>query len=182
MKNRRKQRQKQRRQIQKKPRWKRHHLRDEQVNRILKTVETAFRMAEQGLRPMPLEIENPLEAGTFTGETWETSWHFADHLLFLSTGIEGIGEQPRFDILLNEYELATALVDIPIIAHLNLQVTPVDTLPSDDSRYDNAPRDVPLWRVHSPDFQECHPGELYVMHLLTEEEEAEDGKQDAPEK
>ena len=147
------------------------------IPRILESVETALRMAEEGLRPMPLELEDPLDPGTFTGETWETSWHFADHLLLLLIGIEGGGQQPRFDILINNYELATALVDIPIIAHLNLRVTPVDTLPSDDPRYDNTPRDAPLWRVHSPDFQECHPDELYVMHLLTEEEEMKNGKQ-----
>lgn len=171
---------KRRKRMQKKPRLKRHPPPDAQIKRILKSVETALRMAEEGLRPMPLEMENPLDPGTFTGETWEASWHFADHLLLLSIGIEGSGTQPKFDILVDNYELATALVDIPIIAHLNLQVTPVDTLPSDDSRYDDAPRDVPLWRVHSPDFQDCHPDELYIMHLLTEEEETEDGKQDTP--
>lgn len=164
------------RQIRKK-RHRKHRQGSDPIPRILESVETALRMAEEGLRPMPLELEDPLGPGTFTGETWETSWHFADHLLLLSIGIESSGTRPRFDILMNTYELATALVDIPIIAYLNLQVAPVDTLPSDDPRYDDTPCDVPLWRVHSPDFQECHPDELYVMHLLTEEEEAENGKQ-----
>lgn len=147
------------------------------IPRILESVETALRMAEEGLRPMPLELEDPLDPGTFTGETSEMSWHFADHLLLLSIGIESSGTRPRFDILINNYELATALVDIPIIAHLNLRVTPVDMLPSDDSRYDDMPCGVPLWRAHSPDFQECHPDELYVMHLLTVEEEMENDQQ-----
>ena len=151
--------------------WHRKHRQgSDPIPRILESVETALRMAEEGLRPMPLELEDPLDPGTFTGETSEMSWHFADHLLLLSIGIESSGTRPRFDILVNNYELATALVEIPIISHLNLRVTPVDMLPSDDSRYDDAPCDVPLWRAHSPDFQECHPDELYVMHLLTEEE------------
>jgi hypothetical protein len=162
--------------MKKRRRRKRHHLPDAHVSRTVEAVGTAFEMAERGLRPMPLEIENPLEAETFTGDPWETSWHFADQLLLMSIGSETLGTQPRFDILVNAYEFATTLIDIPIIAHLELEVTPVDTLPSDDLRYDNIPKGVPLWRIHSADSHE-YPEDTYFMLFVSEEEETDNGEQ-----
>ncbi len=150
-------------------------LSDAHISRIAEVVSTAFHMAEQGLRPEPLEIDDMFE-GQFTGEIRETSWHFADHLLLLSISSEQLKTSIRFDILVDEHELATALADIPIIAHLALQVTPVEKLPSDDIRYDEIPEGVPLWRVHSLDFQE-YPDDTYCMLFLTTEEGAPDAEQ-----
>ena len=160
------------------PRYRR--LPDKYTERIAETVETAIRMAEQGLRPMPIEIEDVFE-GTFTGDTWETSWHFADHLLLLTFGSTLHGTQARFDIIVDKHEFATTLIDIPIIAHLELQVTPIDTLPSDDVRYDDLPNDVPLWRIHSSDFEE-YPDETYLMLLLDAEAQTDEGEQHDSEK
>ena len=164
----------------KKRRSRHRRLPDTHIEQIAETVATAIRMAEQGLRPMPLEIEDMFK-GTFTGDTWETCWHFADHLLLLTLGSTLHGTQARFDIIVDEHELATALIDIPIIAHLELQVTSIDTLPSDDIRYNDIPNDVPLWRIHSPDYQE-YPDEIYLMLFLSGEKQTDGGEQHENEK
>lgn len=162
--------------MKKKRRRKRRHSTDAHLSRIIEAIATAFDMAERGLRPMPLEIEHPLEAQTFTGDTWETCWYFADQLLLLSISAD-MGEIPvKFDILVDEYEFATTLVDIPILAHLELEVTPVDTPPSNDTRYNDIPEGVQLWRVHSVDFQE-HPEDTLQMLFLTEEVDTDNGEQ-----
>ena len=156
------------------PRYRR--LPDAHIDRIAETVATAIRMAEQGLRPMPLEIENMFE-GTFTGDTWETSWYFADHLLLMALGSTLHGMQPSFDILVDEYELATALIDIPIIAHLELQVTPIDTLPSDDIRYDDIPKGISLWRIHSSNYEE-YPDDTHHMLFISGAEGEQDDSEE----
>ena len=160
----------------KKRRRKRHTVSDRQISRIAETIHTALQMAEKGLRPTPLEIEDMFEY-KFTGEMWETSWHFADHLLLLSIRNEERKTPAQFDVLMDEYELAMAIADIPIIAHLDLQVTPIDTLPSDDVRFNDIPDGVPLWHLHSPDFQE-HPDETCVMLFLSTKKETDDDEQD----
>ena len=164
----------------KKKRRKRRRLSDAHIDRIAETIAIASRMAEQGLRPMPLEIKDMFEY-TFTGETWETSWHFADHLLLLSINNEMQGTQARFDILVDDPDFATTLIDIPIIAHLELQVTLLDTLPRDDVRYADLPKDTPLWRIHTPDFQE-YPDDIYIMLFVSTKKETDDGEQDNLEK
>ena len=160
----------------KKKRRKRRNLSEANISRIVEAVATAFEMAEQGLRPMPLEIEDMSKEGTFTGEPWETTWHFADQLLFLSMASEIRKIEARFDILTDDYEFSTALIEIPIIAHLELEVTPVDTLPSDDIRYNDIPNDVPLWRIYSVDFQE-YPEETHFMLFLSVEDQTDDGEE-----
>ena len=167
--------------MKRKRRRKRRQPRDAGLFRIVEATATAFDMAEQGLRPMPLEMEDPLEAQAFTGDTWETCWHFADQLVLLSISTEMGNIQARFDILVNDHEFATTLVDIPIIAHLELEITPIDTLPSDDTRYNDIPEGVQLWRVHSADFQE-HPEDTLRMLFLTEEVDTDNGDQHDTEK
>ncbi len=160
----------------KKYRRKRGQPPDAHVSRVIEATATAFDMAEQGLRPMPLEIEDPLKEQTFTGDTWETCWHFADQLLLLSISAD-MGEiQVKFDILVDEYEFATTLVDIPILAHLELEVTCIDTLPSSDTRYNDIPEGIQLWRVHSADFRE-HPRDTLQMLFLSEEVDTDNGEQ-----
>lgn len=163
--------------MKKRRRQKRSHLPNANISRIAEAVSTAFDMAERGLRPMPLEIEDPFEAETFTGDPWETSWYFADQLLLLSIGSEAGGIQPRFDILVDAYEFATTLIDIPIIAHLELEITPIDTLSNDDIRYADIPNGVPLWRIHSADSHE-YPEDTFFMLFLSEKEDTDDGGQD----
>ena len=162
--------------MKKKRRRKRRQPPEAHLSRIIEATATAFDMAERGLRPMPLEIEHPFEEQTFTGDTWETCWYFADQLLLVSMSTDMAKMQVKFDILTDEYEFATTLVDIPILAHLELEVTPIDTLPNNDTRYNDIPEEVQLWRVHSADFQE-HPEDTLRMLFLSEEVEADNGEQ-----
>ena len=162
--------------MKKKRRRKRQQPPQAHLSRIVEATATAFDMAEQGLRPMPLEIEDPLKEQTFTGDTWETCWYFADQLLLLSMSADMAGVPAKFDILTDEYEFAITLVDIPILAHLELEVTRIDTLPSNDTRYNDIPEGVQLWQVHSADFQE-HPEDTLRMLFLTEEVDTDNGEQ-----
>lgn len=164
-----------------KPRLKRRQLSDTHISRVAEAVATSFEMAEKGLRPKPREITDIFEEGTFTGELEESVWHFADHLLCTSIASDQTNVPIKFDILINYYEFAIALVEIPIIAHLELKVTPVDTLPSDDSRYGDIQNAGPVWRIHSPDFQE-YPEETLSMLLLSTETDTNDGDQNDNEK
>ena len=164
-----------------KPRFKKHQLSDTHISSVAEAVATSFEMAEKGLRPEPREITDIFEEGTFTGELEESVWHFADHLLCTSIASDQANFSIKFDIFVNSYEFAIALIDIPIIAHLELKVTPVDTVPSDDSRYDDIQNAGPVWRVHSPDFQE-HPEETVAMLLLSTETDTNEGDQDDNEK
>ncbi len=156
-------------------------LTDTDMSGILEAVAASFEMAEKGLRPEPREIPNIFEEDTFTGELEERVWHFADQLLCTSIASDQANVPIKFDILTNDYEFATALVEISIIAHLELKVTPVDTLSSDDSRYDDIQNAGPVWRIHSPDFQE-YPEETFSMLLLSTETDTNDGDQDENEK
>ena len=151
--------------LRKKPQLSEAHLLD-----IIKASATAFEMFEEGLRPMPLEIEDPLEPQTFTGDTWETSWHFADQLLLLSMTADVAKVPIKFDILTDDHEFATTLADIPILTHLALEVTPIDTLP------DDIPDVRQMWRVHSSDFQE-HPEDTFQILFLSGEVDIDDGEQ-----
>ena len=161
--------------MKKKRRRKRRQPPDAHLSRIIEATATAFDMAERGLRPMPLEMEDPLEEQMFTGDTWETCWYFADQMLLLSISAD-MGEiQVKFDILVNDYEFATTLADIPILAHLELEVTRIDTLPSNDTRYNDIPEGVQLWRVHSADIQK-HPEDILRMLFLTEEMDTDNGE------
>ena len=164
-----------------KRRFKRRQLADTDMSRILEAIATSFEMAEKGLRPEPREITNIFEEDTFTGELEERVWHFADQLLCTSIGADQANVPVKFDILTNDYEFATALVEISIIAHLELSVTPIDTLPSDDPRYGEIQNAGPVWRIHSPDFQE-YPEETFSMLLLSTETDTNDGDQDENEK
>ena len=165
----------------KKLRLKRRQLSDAHISHIMEAVANSFEMAEKGLRPEPREITDIVEGGTFTGELEESVWHFADHLLCMSIASDQANIPIKFDILMNDYEFATALVEISIIAHLELKVTPVDTLPSDDHRYSDIQNAGPIWRIHSPDFQEYRE-ERFSMLLLTTETDTNDGDQDDNEK
>ena len=149
---------------------KKHELSEAHILDIIKASATAFEMFEEGLRPMPLEIENPLEPQTFTGDTWETSWHFADQLLLLSMTADVAKVPIKFDILTDDHEFATTLVDIPILTHLALEVTPIDTLPED------VPDIREMWRVHSSDFQE-HPEDTFQIVFISGEADIDDGEQ-----
>ncbi len=164
-----------------KRRFKRRQLADTDMSRILEAIATSFEMAEKGLRPEPREITNIFEEYTFTGELEERVWHFADQLLCTSIAADQANVPVKFDILTNDYEFATALVEISIIAHLELSVTPIDTLPSDDPRYGEIQNAGPVWRIHSPDFQE-YPEETFAMLLLSTETDTNDGDQDENEK
>ena len=164
-----------------KRRLKHRQLADTDMSRILEAVATSFEMAEKGLRPEPREITDIFEEDTFTGELEERVWHFADQLLCTSIASDQANVPIKFDILTNDYEFATALVEISIIAHLNLKVTLVDTLPSDDSRYGDIQNVGPVWRIHSPDFQE-YLEETVSMLLLSTETDTNDGEQDENEK
>ena len=164
-----------------KRRFKRRQLADTDMSRILEAVATSFEMAEKGLRPKPREITNIFEEDTFTGELEERVWYFADQLLCTSIASDQANVPIKFDILTNDYEFATALVEISIIAHLELKVTPVDTLSSDDFRYGDIQNAGPVWRIHSPDFQE-YPEETVSMLLLSTETDANNGAQDENEK
>ena len=164
-----------------KPRFKRRQLADTDTSRILEAVATSFEMAEKGLRPEPREITDIFEEGTFTGELEERVWNFADQLLCTSIASEQANVPIKFDILTNDYEFATALVEISIIAHLQLRVTPIDTLPSEDPRYDQIQDAGPLWRIYSRNFQE-YPEETFSMLLLSVETDTNDGDQDGNEK
>lgn len=154
---------------------------DTHISRIAEAVATSFEMAEKGLRPEPREITDIVEEGTFTAELEESVWHFADHLLCMSIATDQENVPIKFDILANDYEFATALVEIPIIAHLELKITLVDTLSSDDSRYDDIQNASTVWRIHSPDFQE-YPEKTLSMLLLSTETDTNDGDQDDNEK
>lgn len=149
---------------------KKHQLSEAHVLDIIKASATAFEMFEEGLRPMPLEIENPLEPQTFTGDTWETSWHFADQLLLLSMTADVTQRPIKFDILTDDHEFATALIDIPILTHLALEVTRIDTLP------DDIPDVREMWRVHSSDFRE-HPEHTFQIVFVSGEVDTDDGEQ-----
>ena len=164
-----------------KRRLKHRQFADTDMSRILEAVATSFEMAEKGLRPEPREITDIFEEGTFTGELEERVWHFADQLLCTSIASDQANVPIKFDILTNDYEFATALVEISIIAHLELKVTPIDTLPSDDPRYGEIQNADPVWRIHSPDFQE-YPEETFSMLLLSTETDTNDGDQDENEK
>lgn len=156
--------------------WKRHQLSDADLSSIIKATATAFDMFERGLRPMPLEIAHPFEEQTFSGDTWETSWYFADQLLLISMTADAKKMQIKFDILTDDYKFATTLADIPILAHLELEVTPVDTPLSNDTRYNHIPEGVQLWRVHSVDFQ-AYPENILQMLFLSEEVDTDNGEQ-----
>ena len=164
-----------------KPRFKRRQLSDAHISDIMEAVANSFEMAEKGLRPEPREITDIAEEGTFTGELDENVWHFADHLLCLSIAADNANMPLNFDILTNDSEFAIALVEIPIISHFELKVTPVDTLPSDDARYGDIQNAGPIWRIHSPDFQE-YPEDTFHMLVLSTETETNDGDQDDNEK
>ena len=157
-----------------KRRLKHHQLADTDMSRILEAVATSFEMAEKGLRPEPREITDIFEEGTFTGELEERVWLFADQLLCTSIASDQANVPIKFDILTNDYEFATALVEISIIAHLELKVTPIDTLPSDDPRYGEIQNAGPVWRIHSADFQE-YSEETFSMLLLSTETDTNDG-------
>ena len=164
-----------------KRRRKHRQLSDKNISRVAKAVANSFEMAEKGLRPEPREITDLVKDGMFTGELEENVWHFADHLLCLSIAADNANMPVKFDILVNDYEFAIALVEIPIIAHFKLKVTPVDTLPSDDSRYGEIQNAGPIWRIHSPDFQE-YPEDTFAMLVLSTETDTNDGDQDDNEK
>ncbi len=160
-----------------KRRLKRRQLSDKNISRVAGAVANSFEMAEKGLRPEPREITDIVKDGMFTGELEENVWHFADHLLCLSIAADNAKMPIKFDILVNDYEFAIALVEIPIIAHFKLKVTPVDTLPSDDSRYGDIQNAGPIWRIHSPDFQE-YPEDTFAMPVLSTETDTNHGDQD----
>ena len=164
-----------------KPRLKRLQLSDTHISCIAEAVATSFEMAEKGLRPAPRQTKNIFEEDTFTGELEEQVWEFADQLLCTSIASDQANIPIKFDILTNNYEFATALVDISIIAHLEFSVTPVDTLPSDDCRYSDIQNAGAIWRIHSPDFQE-YPEETLTMLLLSSETDTNDGDQNDNEK
>lgn len=147
------------------------------MSRVAEAVANSFEMAEKGLRPEPREITDIVKDGMFTGELEENVWHFADHLLCMSIAAADANMPVKFDILVNDYEFALALVEIPIIAHFKLKVTPVDTLPSDDSRYGEIQNAGPIWRIHSPDFQE-YPEDTFAMLVLSTETDTNEGDQD----
>ena len=155
---------------------KRHQLSDAHLSGIVEATATAFDMFERGLRPMPLEIGHPLEEQTFSGDTWETSWYFADQLLLISMTADANKMQIKFDILTDDYKFATTLADIQILEHLELEVTPIDTLPNNDTRYNDIPEGQQMWRVHSADFQ-AYPENILQMLFLSEEVDTDNGEQ-----